>query len=80
MAPQWTRLSAILFLLILCSALPVHTVEKQILFREEFLSIDRWRPLYFPKIKLHATYAVKSDGGEQYLRAESKASASALRL
>lgn len=78
MAPQWTRLSAILFLLILCSALPVHTVEKQILFREEFLSIDRWRPLYFPKIKLHATYAVKSDGGEQYLSAESRASASAL--
>lgn len=78
MAPQWNRLSVILVLLILCSALPVYTVEKQILFREEFLSIDHWRPLYFPKIERHATYAVKSDGGEQYLRAESKASASAL--
>ena len=78
MAPQWIRLSAILFLLLVYSTPPVYTVEKQILFREEFLSVDHWKPLYFPKIKLHTTYAVKSDGGEQYLRAESKASASAL--
>lgn len=77
-ALRWIRFAAVLLLLTVCSALPVHPVEKQLLFREEFLSVDHWRPLYFPKIKQHATYVLTSKGGEQYLRAESKASASAL--
>jgi len=37
-----------------------------------------WRHLYFPGIKRHTVYSVVADKGAGYLRAESRASASAL--
>ena len=52
--------------------------EKHVLFREDFHSLENWKPLYFPKIKKHTTYTIVKKGNEHYLRAESNASASAL--
>lgn len=48
------------------------------LFRENFNSLDNWKPFFFPKMKRHTTYGVEKDGDESYLRAESDASASAI--
>ncbi len=61
------------FIFFPCKLLPVD----RILFREEFTTLDKWRPVYFPKIPAHTKYSVDaSEGG--ILRAESKGSASAL--
>ncbi len=49
-----------------------------ILFREEFNTIDNWRPLFFPKIKRHSSYSIESDAEGSYLKTESHASASAM--
>lgn len=63
---------AILFV----SATPLPAADT--LFREDFASLDRWKPLYFPKIKKHTSYTIETSAGETYLRAESDASASGL--
>ena len=47
-------------------------------FREDFVNLDNWKPLYFSKIKKHSTYTAESDGSLHYLKAESHASASGL--
>jgi hypothetical protein len=52
--------------------------EQTILFRENFESLSQWEPLTFPKIKAHSTYTLVREGGKSVLRAESRASASAL--
>ncbi|MEW6335250.1 MAG: DUF3047 domain-containing protein [Thermodesulfobacteriota bacterium] len=49
-----------------------------ILFREHFDSLARWEPLTFPKIPAHSTYTVANEGGKSVLKAESRASASAI--
>ncbi len=51
-----------------------------VLFREEFTSLDAWRPLTFPKIERHSTYAVvaNTDRSEFWLKAESDRSASGM--
>jgi hypothetical protein len=51
-----------------------------VLLREEFTSLDAWRPLYFPKVQRHTRYSIEADasGGETWLRAESDNSSSAL--
>jgi hypothetical protein len=52
--------------------------REKTLFKEDFSTLDNWDPLYFPKIKRHSSYKIVSAGTEQYLKAESNASASAL--
>jgi len=52
--------------------------EQAILFRENFESLAQWEPLTFPKIKAHSTYTLVKEGGKSILKAESRASASAL--
>ncbi len=52
--------------------------EGSVLFREEFNSLKEWEPLYFPKIKRHTSYTIKSEGDKRYLKAVSNASASAM--
>ena len=49
-----------------------------VLFRENFDSLAQWEPLTFPKIKAHSTYTLVRDGGKSVLKAESRASASAI--
>ncbi|MBM4314427.1 MAG: DUF3047 domain-containing protein [Deltaproteobacteria bacterium] len=48
------------------------------LFREDFYTLDRWRPLHFPKIAAHTLYTIERKDGESVLKAASRASASAL--
>jgi hypothetical protein len=50
------------------------------LLREEFTSLDQWRPLTFPKIERHSTYTVAAGAAESesWLRAESESSASGI--
>ena len=70
----------LLFLLLIFypSTANIHAEEGTVLFRDEFNSLENWKPLYFPKIQKHTSYTIERHGNEHYLRAESKASASAL--
>jgi hypothetical protein len=54
--------------------------EGDVLLREEFTSLEAWRPLTFPKIERHSSYAVatNADQSEFWLRAESDRSASGI--
>jgi hypothetical protein len=56
----------------------IHAQERMVLFREDFSSLDNWKPFIFPKIKNHTIYTIERDGNRRYLRAESNASASAI--
>jgi hypothetical protein len=70
----------ILIMLLILVSFTLNSVaeERKILFREEFNSLENWKPLYFPKIQKHTSYTIERHGSEHYLRAESNASASAL--
>jgi hypothetical protein len=57
---------------------PAYPESAKVLFREEFNTLENWRPLYFPKIPRHSTYTVETNGSESFLKTESKTSASAL--
>jgi hypothetical protein len=52
--------------------------EGDVLLREEFTSLDAWRPLTFPKIERHSTYAIAANDDQStfWLKAESDRSAS----
>jgi hypothetical protein len=52
--------------------------EGDVLLREEFTSLEAWRPLTFPKIERHSKYtiATNADQSEFWLKAESDRSAS----
>ena len=52
--------------------------SRDVLFREDFNSLDNWKPFFFPRIKKHSTYTIERNGSEHVLRAESSASASAI--
>jgi hypothetical protein len=52
--------------------------EHAVFFREDFATLDNWKPFYFPKIKKHTVYTIQKDGERHYLKAESNASASAI--
>jgi hypothetical protein len=65
-------------LLLLTFPVSARTEERTVLFREDFSSLDNWKPFFFPKIKSHSTYTIERDGDRHVLRAESNASASAI--
>jgi len=52
--------------------------DHHILFREDFSTLDNWKPFTFPKIKKHSVYTIETAGGKHVLKAESSASASAI--
>ena len=60
------------------TSLPAYSQEKHVFVREDFNSLDDWRPLYFPKIKRHSIYTIVREQNESYLKAESNASASGI--
>jgi len=66
----------LLFLFVLLSM--GYGEEKRILFQERFADLEHWRPVFFPKIKRHASYRIEALEGIPCLKAESHASASAL--
>jgi hypothetical protein len=59
---------------------PLHAAEADVLYREEFTSLEAWRPLTFPKIPRHSTYSIATDSGQSefWLKAESDGSASGI--
>lgn len=65
-------------LLSLVPVIPSHAQERQVLFREDFTSLENWRPLLFPKARRHTVYGIEAKDGECCLKAESNGSASAL--
>ncbi len=54
------------------------SAQSSVLLREEFRDLTEWRPVTFPKIKEHTQYSIEDQGRETVLRAESRASASAI--
>jgi len=66
--------------LLAASPHPVRATERDVLLREEFTSLDAWRPLTFPKITRHSVYSIATNAGQSgfWLKAESDASASGL--
>jgi hypothetical protein len=75
---NFTVKSLFLILLFLNIAFAAHGQEHRVLFREGFSNLDNWKPLYFPKIERHTSYIVEVDEQGHFLKAESRASASAL--
>jgi hypothetical protein len=72
-------LTAKTFLLLVILLLPaLATAQGPVLLREEFNDLANWRPVTFPKIKEHSQYTIEDQGRERVLRAESRASASAI--
>jgi hypothetical protein len=62
----------------LAAASLASTDDRAVLFREDFASLDNWKPFTFPKIKKHSVYAIEKAGDHHALRTESNASASAI--
>jgi len=50
----------------------------EICFREDFNSLDNWKPLFFANIASHSRYSIEHPGGNTVLKAVAKASASGL--
>ncbi|UCE71239.1 MAG: DUF3047 domain-containing protein [Nitrospiraceae bacterium] len=68
-------------IIVFCFAIipfPVSAQKSDVFFREDFNDLTQWEPLYFKKISKHSEYSVESNGIEQYLKAESSASASGI--
>jgi hypothetical protein len=71
--------TAVKYLLLLAILLPTQAdAQSAVLLREEFQDLTQWRPVAFPKIKEHSEYTIEYQGRESVLRAESRASASAI--
>ena len=69
----------LLLLIVLSPSIVIPQGGKEPFFmKEDFNTLDNWKPLYFPKIKKHTSYTIETDDNERYLKAESAASASAL--
>jgi hypothetical protein len=54
------------------------SLEKAVLFHEDFTTLDNWKPFTFPRINKHTVYSIQKEGERHYLKAESNASASAI--
>ena len=65
-------------LLLFLAVGPAFGSGPDVLFRENFDSLAQWEPLTFPKIKAHSTYTLVKEEGKSILKAESRASASAI--
>ncbi len=72
------RMIGLLTAITLLVAIPSVAGDKNVLFRDDFETLDNWRPFYFPKIKKYSTYVIHAEGDTTVLKAESFASASAL--
>ena len=71
-------LPVVFFLLSLVFIPPCRAQDRQVLFREDFTSLESWRPLFFPTVHKHTMYGIDAKDGEPCLKAESHGSASAL--
>jgi hypothetical protein len=71
------RILLIILTMIMISS-PLNAQVSEQGFREDFNSLDGWKPLTFPKIPRHTTYGVQSEGGRSFLVAQVDNSASAI--
>ena len=77
-SPRGPALSALLVVLAL-SVLPADVSGGEsggVCFREDFVSLESWKPLTFPRITRHSVYSIEKGKDQAVLRAESDASAS----
>jgi hypothetical protein len=58
--------------------LPLSAQDPKAGFRVDFQSLDGWKPLTFPKIPRHSTYAIQKDGKDGILAATADQSASGI--
>lgn len=70
--------SCCVLILLLTLILPAPASCSDPFLREDFSDLRNWEPLLFPKIKAHSTYTVVREGDKTVLKAESRASASAI--
>ncbi len=69
------------YFLIIMLLFVVNTVEAEdntIFFCENFDTLENWKTMEFPKVNKHSKYSMERQGDESYLKAESKASSSAI--
>lgn len=55
-----------------------YAAQSNILLKEDFNSIESWKPLKFPKIKQYTIYSILTENGNSYLKAEANRSASGI--
>lgn len=65
-------------LVIALTVIPVSADEKNVFLREDFDTLEEWRPRTFPKIESHTVYSIERDAQGSYLKAKSNASASGI--
>jgi hypothetical protein len=66
----------LLTILMIASVLGARMMEQG--FREEFNSLDNWKPLTFPKIPRHSTYRIQKEDKKSFLVAAADNSASGI--
>jgi len=77
--PKKGRLCFVIILLYAMTAtFYAYGQEKEVFVREDFDSLDDWKPLYFPKIKKHSRYNVVKEQDISALMAQSDSSASGI--
>jgi len=72
------RMKSAVFLIVCVLFISAAFAGDAVFLREDFRSLDNWKPLYFPKIKAHTRYSIETEGNAGALKAESNASASAM--
>jgi hypothetical protein len=77
-AGSFNLVALICALAFLAAPFPVAAADQQVLFREDFATLDNWKPFTFPKIRKHSVYSIEHEDGKRVLKAESSASASAM--
>ena len=70
--------TVLLAALLLALTVPLAATDHGPHIREEFADLDNWKPLVFHQILRHTRYSIGSDEATRYLKAESRASSSAL--
>ncbi|RJR16453.1 MAG: DUF3047 domain-containing protein [Nitrospiraceae bacterium] len=75
-----TRIRPCLLLSIFAVPAVLHAGSDTVSFRDDFRSLENWRPTYFTKIKEHTEYSIETEGEQNFLKAESSASASGIVL
>jgi hypothetical protein len=71
-------LNRVILLTAFLAAIPCFAGERTVLFRDDFNTLENWKPFYFPKIKQYSTYSIHAEGNSSVLKAESSSSASAV--
>jgi hypothetical protein len=71
-------LSSLVAALVVLAAAALASGEREVIFHDAFSTLDNWRPVFFPRIAKHSVYDVAGQGETTYLKAESRASSSAI--